>query len=377
MSDIGRFALVAPEEFVQHFFQHEGKEIAGLLNWVNVFKGDILTINQDLTPYDTIMTNVSSTESEYVSLIKQENPDARILACLDYGVSVLDDYFVSLERVWQVLSRSDILFSVAKLQSEWVRLALENRGYDLQVHRIPHPIDIENVMKYRRPREARVPYSVAYHIHQYDHRQLLPLEVLKAVERKLQHPLRQSIVGIKSRIWAERGYQVPASSWPIISSEHPDPKLHGMPIDPELLCQGGQGCVLQPQRPHAPVIQQVPRGVGWDLAIPYLGVQGYYSYLAENYVAYDAYTIDSIGRFTMDTSAVGVPCVGSNVTDSAKLLYPFTTVNPMSSTDAVNALVKLYKNEEWYSRVENTAMKNLKHYSFEESKRRMLNALEM
>ena len=116
--------------------------------------------------------------------------------------------------------------------------------------------------------------------------------------------------------------------------------------------------------------------MGWDIAIPYMGVEPWYSFLSENYAALDLYTVDSIGRFGMDCAGVGVPLVASTKQDSSRLLYPFTSVNPFDPEPAVNFLAKVFKDESFYQKVEETATKNLKHYGFGPSKERMLRALE-
>ena len=366
-----KFCLVVPEEFKTHWQSHPF-EISGLLQWQRALDGDIRTINEDLTPYDTIMTNVSSTESEYISLIRQENPSCKIVACFDYGFGVVNQYFTTLERVKQVMSRADVLFSVNQNQRDWMKVLLPDRD----IHYIPHPTDIDNMLRFRRPREARVPDSVAYMVHQYDIQQVQGLEVLKAVERKLKRKLRKSIVGVKSRVWKNHGHchpqdlpqcpygkppvMMPAYSWPIVPPDYPDEKLRGTPLDPEL----------------PGLIEHVPQGVGWDIVIPYFGVEQWYSFLSENYVALDLYTVDSIGRFGMDCAGVGVPLVASDKQDSSKLLYPLTHVDPFDPEAAVNFVAKLFKDENFYTRVENIAMKNLQNYSFAKSKERMMRALE-
>src|SRR6266571_882035 len=284
--------LVCPGEFVQHY-RSNPFEIAGLLGWCGAMKWDIHTITEDIADYDIYLTNVSSTELEYVSVLRQINPDAKIIVCLDYGADVLDSYFASLERVWQIMGRADYIFSVNLNQKEWVEAGLRNRGIMTQVHYIPHPCDIDSMLRFRRPREART-QGIGAMWHQYNQNDLLMLEVLKSVEKKLKRPIEKSLIGLKTSFMRHRGpgcglegekcphhgMIVQASRIPIVGPDHPDAKLHGAPIDPNL--------------PYT--VQQTPPGVGWDIAIPYMGPEGWYSLLGGYQVCLDMYQIESIGR---------------------------------------------------------------------------------
>lgn len=350
-----KFALVVPQEFSQHYSQHSF-EISGLLNWARVLNGDIRMINEDLTPYDLIMTNVSSTETEYISVIRQENPSAKIIAVFDYGFDVVNQYFSSLHRVKQVMERADYIFSVNKNQADWMKTVLPGK----EIHYIPHPTDIDNIIKFRRKPEERT-MGVAAMWHQYDNYQVQSLEILKAVERKLKRPIRKTLIGLKPRIMRNMGAMIPTAGIPIVGDDHPDPKMRGQPIDPDL--------------PH--ITQQVPPGVGWDAVLPYLGVEMWYSLLSQFQVTLDLYTVNSIGRFGMDCAGVGVPCVASEKQDSSKLLWPFTTVDPFEPEGAIGFVCKLLKDSDFYRRTEQIALKNLRQFGFGESKKRMMRMLEL
>jgi len=356
MTDIGKFALVVPQEFKVHYDAHSF-EISGLLNWARALGGDVLTINADLSSYDTILTNVSSTENEYISVIRQMNPDANVICCFDYGFDIVNDYFLPgfERRIATVMARS-----VNKNQVDWVRLMLASVGVEKPVHYIPHPSDIDNIHRYRRPVERREPDAVAVMWHQYDNYQIQPLLVLKAVERKLKRRLKKILIGLKVQKMMELGIQTLAAGIPVIGDDHPEPSLRGRPLDPDL----------------PKIVRPVPPGVAWDSVMPYLGVEPWYGMLSGFYAALDLYTINSIGRFGIDCAGVGVPLIASRMTDSADMLYPFSRVNPLESKDAVRLLTKLLSSSEHYARVEKTALKNLTHYGFSESRARMMRMLK-
>ena len=361
MTDIGKFALVVPQEFKVHYDAHPF-EITGLLQWARVFKGDVLTINADLSSYDTILTNVSSTENEYISIIRQMNPDAKIVCCFDYGFGIVNDYFLPgfERRIATVMGRADHVFSVNKNQVDWIRLMLESVGVDRPVHYIPHPSDLDNILQFRRPPDRREPDTVAVMWHQYDNYQIQPLLVLKAVERKLKKRLKKVLIGLKVQKMMELGIQTLAAGIPVIGDDHPEPSLRGRPLDPDL----------------PKIVRPVPPGIAWDSVMPYLGVEPWYGMLSGHYAALDLYTVNSIGRFGIDCAGVGIPLVASRMTDSADLLYPFSRVNPLESKDAVRLLAKLLSDTEFYGRVEKTSLKNLRHYGFSESRARMMRMLD-
>ena len=348
-------ALVVPSEFADHFRQSPF-EISGLLNWSPVMGWDIRTINEDLSPYDTIMLNFSSTESEYGSIARQINPEVILIGCFDYGMDVVGQYFVNLERIKVVMDRLDHIFSVNKNQVEWMK----NIFPDRTIHYCPHPCDMQNVMRFRRKPEDRN-MGVGAMLHQYDMQQLQSLEVLKAVERKMKKPIQKTLIGLKSRWMKDRGILVPSASIPIVGNDYSDQKMRGQPIDP-----------LLPD-----IVERTPPGIGWDAVLPYCGVEMWYSLLSQFKVVLDLYTVSSIGRFGMDCAGVGVPLVASERQDSSHLLYPFTRINPYIPDEAVKFVCKLLSQDTaFYERVERTALKNLEHYSFARSKERMLRIFE-
>jgi len=351
-----KFCLVVPEEFQRHFKAHSF-EISGLLNCANVLGGDVCTINEDLTAYTHIMTNVSSTESEYISLIRQEVPDATVIACLDYGFSVINQYFLPgfEKRIGVVMSRADHIFSVNKNQVEWMKLVVP----DKPIHHIPHPSDTERIKKFRRPNEQKT-QGVAVMWHQYDNYQAQPLLILKAVEKRLKRRIQKTLIGIKSGKMLELGMATLTAGIPVISDDHPDPAMRGKPIDPDMTKVAGRA----------------PLGTAWDAVMPYLGVEDWYGILSGYIAALDLYTVNSIGRFGIDCAGVGTPCVASDKQDSAKLLWPLTTVDPFEPTRAIQHMTKLLSDREWYTKAQRIADKNLSHFGFAASKERMMRILK-
>ena len=352
-----KFALLVPEEFAVHYRQHSF-EISGLLNWARVLNGDILMITEYSGGYDWVMTNVSSTESEYISFIKQVDPEAKVICCFDYGFDIINQYFANLDRIWTVMNRADVIFSVNKNQKEWIETGLRNRGFDKPIHYIPHPADTENMLKFRRKKEDRT-LGVGAMWHQYADYNLQMLEVLKAVEKKLKKPFRKTLIGLKPRIMQERGMKILSSTIPMVRDDYPDEKMRGQPLDPGLL----------------QIVERCPPGIGWDGCLPYFGVEPWYSFLSQFQVCLDMYVTNSIGRFGIDCAGVGVPLVASNRQDSSKLLYPFTTIDPFEPEGAVNFVAKLLKDQDFYDKTERVAFKNLDHFSFRKSRERMMRAL--
>ena len=338
-------ALVVPSEFAEHSRAH-GWEISGLLNWGPAMDWDILQINEDLGGYDVYLTNVSSTETEYIPVIRMAAPDAKIVACFDYGFDIVGDYFLTLERVKRVLSWADRLFSVNRNQLDWLRTILPDR----KIAHCPHPVDVEHASAYRRPPEGR-DLGVAAMWHQYDNQHVQSLEVLRAVEREIGRPIHKVLVGLKGRHMAERGMRVPTSAVAMTD----DGKGGQRPLDPD----SGRYTV------------EAPPGAGWDGVLPYVGVQPWYDSLSRFRAALDLYTVNSIGRFGMDCAAVGVPLAASNMSDSSDVLWPQTRVNPFEPRGAVRVLSRLLTDREFYGQVERIAVGKVAFYNFERSRQRM------
>src|SRR3990167_385095 len=352
-----KFALLVPEEFAVHYRQHSF-EISGLLNWARVLSGDILMITEYSGGYDWVMTNVSSTESEYISFIKQVDPEAGVICCFDYGFDIINQYFSNLDRIWTVMNRADVIFSVNKNQKEWIEIALRNRGFDKPIHYIPHPADTENMLKFRRKKEDRT-LGVGAMWHQYSPYDLQMLEVLKAVEKRLKKPIKKTLIGLKPRIMLEKVMKVVSATLPIVPDDYPDEKMGGQPLDPGL----------------PKIIQNAPPGIGWDGVLPYFGVEPWYNFLSQFEVCLDMYVTNSIGRFGIDCAGVGVPLVASNRQDSSKLLWPFTTVDPFVPGPAIDFVTKLLKDADFYDKTERVAFKSLHHFGFAKSRERMLRVL--
>ena len=351
-----KFCLLVPEEFASHHRQHSF-EITGLLQWGKALGGDIKTLTEFDGGYDWVMTNVSSTESEYISFIHQVDPDAKVIACFDYGFDVVNQYFVpaAIARIKDVMNRADVVFSVNKNQQAWMQEILP----DKTIHYCPHPTDIESIAKFRRKKEERT-QGVAYFWHQYDNYQIQGLEVLKAVERRIKRPIPKALIGLKSRILMQQGIPILSAGFPFVANDHPDEKIRNQPLDPELY----------------KIWQRTPPGISWDTVMPYMGVEMWYHFLSQFDVCLDLYTVNSIGRFGIDCAALGLPLVASDKQDSSKLLWPFTTVDPYSPEDAIAFMVKLIKKDDFYDKCERVAMKNVHHFGLEKSKERMMRILD-
>jgi len=349
-----RFCLVVPEEFASHY-RSMPFEISGLLNWARVLGGDVKRIDEDLSGYDVFMTNISSTEIEYISVLRMLEPDAKIVACFDYGFDVVNQYFTNIDRVREVMSRADRVFSVNRNQMEWMRLMLP----DKVVQFVPHPADTENMVKFRRRPDDR-DLGVGAMWHQYDNYQLQGLLVLREVEKRTGLRLNKVFLGAKGKFMAEAGVRVLAASTLVADGQDVPAAERGKPIDPYT----------------DKYVQLVPRGIGWDGVMPYVGVTMWYETLARFRACLDLYTVNSIGRFGIDCAGAAVPLVASNRQDSSAVLWPQTTVDPFEPWGAIRAMCRLLTDPEHYARVEAAAAKALQHYGFARSRERMLRVLD-
>lgn len=93
-------------------------------------------------------------------------------------------------------------------------------------------------------------------------------------------------------------------------------------------------------------------------------------------IVYDPFTFHSYSRATVDTAAMGVAVVGSDRTQSMKICYPYTTVDPYDVVKGRQLIEKLINDKDFYDLVVKTALERVEFYNHENSKARFLVALE-
>jgi len=115
----------------------------------------------------------------------------------------------------------------------------------------------------------------------------------------------------------------------------------------------------------------------YNRILPGTSYQEYCKQLAKSNVILEPFTLNSYGRTTVDTAALGIPVVGSDRVQSVDICYPHTKVNPYDVYGAKKLLTKILNDEEFRDKVIKTAQENVEFYSHENCKLRFEKALEM
>jgi len=366
-----KYAMVVPKEFKMHY-EHTPFEISGLLNWARAMKGDVVTVDDDLSQYDILHCNLSSTEINYPYKCRMENPDAVIVGNLDFAIDVLQQYFSAIEGevptknfpssyLLDTIKSIDIVLSVEPTQSKWLNMMV---GDVKTIHHVPHPTDVAAVLGYvnKIPPVEHDPTvcNVAVEWHQYEHNHILPLQILNAAQRKLDSAgnkitLVRKLMGVKPKFCTEGGIRFPVQSGIKLPAFMQDLVALGMPhLIPLHSINGNIEFINADDGCHY-----------WDDIVPYLAPMEFYQELIKSDVALDLYTIFSLGRFQMDSAICSVPSVVSDRSYSGNRLYPYTSVSLREPGVIVEKLVELISDEEHRDEVTNYASDHLYEFDLE------------
>jgi len=385
MSETRRVCLVTPSEFKSHWMEVQqtggGVEIAGLLNWPVAlgFPLAVHTVDEDLSDYDIIITNMSSTESEYVPHLKRAYPEAMVVVCLDYAFDILEQYGGTpmITRILTNLRRADRVFSVHPHQTAWLRAVAPG----LPVWHIPHPVDVEGVRRVtegvpRRDRKAvmngKVPLRVVVMWHQYDDRYLGPFLLCKALEQEWNRPIEMVVAGLKSK-FLQFGTGIPESlphcpTCGATGTGIPHPPFHtqGCPVirpaqDPEsgevlegkwermLGVPGSPGLVVEGLTKElldtGVLVVDRDRRQAFDIAIPYTSPGDWFAMLSSADLVIDANAIGTIGRVGIETAVLGVPYIAGRNVLSARKLWPKLILDDNNPEGVKTKLKKMLTDE--------------------------------
>lgn len=103
----------------------------------------------------------------------------------------------------------------------------------------------------------------------------------------------------------------------------------------------------------------------YDMVIPHLGYPDMCKHIAESWLCYDPYSVNSYGRFAIDCAALAVPCICSSMTQSGHTLFPLTTIDPYDVTTAKRLIHKLTEDEDFYREVAEYANEAVEFYSLD------------
>ena len=395
------FALVVPAEFKDHYqesMKDQGFEIAGLLNWAQAMGTPtaIHTIDDDLNSYTHIITNVSSTECEYIPVLQTLYPDKTIIGCLDYSFEILEQYGNSalIHRMITNLAKADFVFSVHPHQQEWLNAV----NSDMNATHIPHPVDIDGVNTFAaKVKEPTGPPRVVLMWHQYDDKYFQGLFLLRQVERELIaegkiESLHITIAGLKPDILALGKSPTMVPNCRSCGAQgtglpHPPILSMGVPqIPPERL-----GIYLGPPRegftptPAGDLFLQ--RGLvnltnyghkhfSFDSFVPYTSPAEWMASLKTSALVLDLNAIHSIGRTGIESAALGIPYLGPRCVLSATELFPEICFSLDKPGELKANLKKLLSNSKYRANVGNMGKRRVKEFGFARAREKMAKMLK-
>lgn len=98
-------------------------------------------------------------------------------------------------------------------------------------------------------------------------------------------------------------------------------------------------------------------------------------YLSKAYLAIHMYTFKVVGRLPQDCAALGVPMIGTIANLPNRLCFPEITTKDYHVVDAAEIAIELLLSPYKYQRVRTHALNQVKFYSVEETKKRVLRVL--
>jgi len=295
----------------------EGLIRTGNYLWIRVFNGEIYKANELLPvlkdgDFDIIQINLASFDIPLVNTLKN-----KLGANSRTKIVANNDYPI---EQWQ-----DHLKYTATLRRElegadllfgtepfMVKALKEITGR--QVYDIPHPTDIKRLKSLKQAGKSPC-ISVIWH--RYDNISYIPYFVVRG------HGLKTRIIG----------YQ------------------------PKHDCNS-----------------ETTRNLYDDL-VPDSDYETYCKHLAESYLAFEPYSYHSYGRTTVDTAAFGIPVVGSSRLESMRRCYQYTSVDTWNVQKAREMIHRLIQDKDFYEFVSKTALEEVEHYNFDNSRKRLLHAL--
>jgi glycosyltransferase involved in cell wall biosynthesis len=272
-----------------------------------------------LEQYDVIHINYTPSNASYASAIREKlGPvsDTKLIANVDFGTIMWDriDPYVMKDQ----LNKCDFVFHVemtgAARLSKWL-------GRDVQV--IPHPVDTEEIAKGRRSDRSPV---ISCQYHRYMNTWTEYFYGLKDVAKEFD--LNLVLMNVETDAGDGKRAKVP---------------MHGM----------------------------------FDEIIPRLEYRRYLQFLSYSMFNVDITHDNTYGRGVVDAAALGVPTVGSNTIDAARLLFGDICIDPWD-TEAMSRKVRyLCENEDAREIMTQYGMERADYYSLEKSYNRMVNELEV
>lgn len=122
---------------------------------------------------------------------------------------------------------------------------------------------------------------------------------------------------------------------------------------------------------------KVPASSLYDLALPYMPFNEAMLVMSKAMIGYHVHNGYTCGRGVIENAALMVPCICSDTIEAGRRLFPELTCNPYDVKKQHELMMMLLHNDEMVDGIVRYAWTEAAHYSFENSYKRMVDALEV
>lgn len=287
---------------------------SGLYQTVSVFKGDVYLYNEikdNLEDFDVIQVNLSAQDFHLVNNIKER------LKSSSTKIVANCDYTTEL---WQ--SSFDYIDTMKRELSgaDMIYGTEPKMAGTLQtlinrkVHVLPHPTDVKRLKTLSTPDKDDY---ISVNWHRYDNFSMIPAITVRDLGKKIQ------LIGYD------------------IKSDR----------------------------------KRYVTGYLYDRVISGTNFLDFTEVLMKSPIVFEPFTLNSYGRTTTETAALGVPTVGSNRVESVRRCFPKTCLDPYDVVGNRKMIKKVLENEKFRNEVIDYAKEACEFYNKENSKNRYLEAL--
>ena len=309
----------------------------GMYQWQRAFNtgkdtGVISHINSvapaDLKNYDIVHANLCGVSAASIPRVKEaiKGTDTKLILNLDYAVELVQEAFARPKEMWEAVLAADFIFAQEPFQQNFLNFFLRYQNPDNPSNNppkhsipcIPHPCDTEGLKKFVVPNEDRLDQCTVM-IHRYKEPVLIPAVISW---------------GIKSSTWAV-GFT--------------------------------QGNIPMGLFTEASALMEWPR---------------YIYKLAHSTMALDYYLgIHSHSRFVEECACLGIPCVSTCESYTAKMIFPEINHDETDLRGIRNDLERLEKGfesgtpDEFWLDLQKKGSERVEQFNYVNSKQHLLDAM--
>lgn len=294
--------------------------VTGIYQWVRAFNGEWLDPGEldydNLDEFDVLLVGWTGVDMELISNLKEARGKSKtpyIVACLDYGVDLFPNnlaihYGGTFRRN---MLDADLVFAAESRQREVLEFLLGK-----EVPLLYHPCSITEL---REVAERRRVYGRE--------------EKEKLAERSGQK-LKLSVV---------------------IHSWRPDPVTPYLALNSNVSDRSRYRifCYNIPESESERLLHC------YDMIAAPLPYARFIEHIVDSYVVVDSYSVYSYGRMSIESAALGIPCIGSCTVESQRVLWPELTIDPYDIKKIRELSDRLYDDKDFYDEVVSYAQQAL------------------